>query len=440
MVSFILNITKERLVSVRIFSCGNNLENLNICMNENVIGFRHLFSEDIQNDTIYIVIKKDGISHCCARATISFVTDYIPWEQPEIYVLCHRIKNIEYCTPFSLDFLKDTSAGKLWGLSYIQGSKIIKDKNALKMLKEHFQANQSENFYQFTEEEISPPKKKRGRKPKTTIIESETSDDVMGADESGKFDIMGTFKTVKFKNETDVFKGLETLVNENFYKLFVVFQEQNSILISKNRLFPTVGKDDTNGIIGVPDAVLLSFDQDDRKSNIKINIIEYECYGESKIKSTEKFNYMNSHIIPQLIRFASTFSVVTDSSIREETVKNWIEKIVNYIDNDSGLEIKMHNWLRQLNPKIKDSHLIDEFKNQLEESFNNNIRIMLIIDELTGEQNETIKNVIHSFKLTGNSKNFISYIDFSGYVVRLEHMLNYDNSATSKYALSIQDN
>lgn len=427
-------------MNVRIFSCGKNLKHLNICIEEKVVGFKHMFSQSLENDLLYIVIKMDKMSYCCARAKVSFVTDYNPWDNPELYLLCYRIKNIEFCTPFSLQFLKDTSAGNSWALSYIIGSKIISDEKALNVLSENFEINKSKNFYQFTEEEINPPKKKKGRKLKTTIVESETLDDAMGGDESRKFDIMGTFKTVKFKNETDMFKGLETLVNENFYKLFVVFQEQNSILISKNRLFPTIGKDDTNGIIGIPDAVLLSFDQDDRKSNIKINIIEYECYGESKIKSTEKFNYMNSHIIPQLIRFASTFSVVTDSSLREETVKNWIEKIVNYIDNDPDLEIKMHNWLRQLNPKIKDSHLIDEFKNQLEESFNNNIRIMLIIDELTGEQNETIKNVIHSFKLTGNSKNFTSYIDFSGYVVRLEHMLNYDNTSTSKYALSIQDN
>ena len=65
---------------------------------------------------------------------------------------------------------------------------------------------------------------------------------------------------------------------------------------------------------------------------------------------------------------------------------------------------------------------------------------MLIIDELTGEQRETIKNIINSFKLKENTKNSACQIDFSGYVVRLEYMLNYDDTATSKYALSIQDN
>ena len=63
---------------------------------------------------------------------------------------------------------------------------------------------------------------------------------------------------------------------------------------------------------------------------------------------------------------------------------------------------------------------------------------MLVIDELTGEQRETIKNIINSFKL--KDRNNSSYIDFSGYVVRLENLLSYDDKTTSKYALSIQDN
>ena len=78
-------------------------------------------------------------------------------------------------------------------------------------------------------------------------------------------------------------------------------------------MFRTKGKDGVNGIVGIPDAVLVSFDKNDKKSCIKINIIEYECYGKEKSTSTKKFDYLNSHIIPQLIKFASTFSIVTDS-------------------------------------------------------------------------------------------------------------------------------
>ena len=82
--------------------------------------------------------------------------------------------------------------------------------------------------------------------------------------------------------------------------------------------------------------------------------------------------------------------------------------------------------------------LFDKFRKELRKAFKNNIRIMLIIDELSGEQRETIKNIINSFKLKDKSKSY--YIDFSGYVVRLVYMLTYDDNSPSKYALSIQDN
>ncbi len=204
-------------------------------------------------------------------------------------------------------------------------------------------------------------------------------------------------------------------------------------------MFRTKGKDGVNGIVGIPDAVLVSFDKNDKKSCIKINIIEYECYGKEKSTSTKKFDYLNSHIIPQLIKFASTFSIVTDSQIREDTIDSWLDKIVNYCDQDI-LEKRIFEWLKQISSQTRESQIFDKFRKELRKAFKNNIRIMLIIDELTGEQRETIKNIINSFKLKENTKNSACQIDFSGYVVRLEYMLNYDDTATSKYALSIQDN
>lgn len=413
-----------------------------------------MFSQSIENDLLYIVIKTEEASCCCARATISFSVDYNPWDQPELYTLCHRIKDIEFCNPFSLDFLENTSAGKAWALAFVQSSKIIKDKDAIKMLQENFQNNITSQFYQFKEDEINPPKKKRGRKPNNIIKNNDVCDNeiITNSDvdryidsnddsEVDPIDIMSTFKTIKFINESDKLNGLETLVNKNFYKLFTMFQERNSILISENRSFPTARRKDTSGLAGVPDAILISFDNDDKKSKIKINIIEYECYGKERTRSTEKFNHLNSHIIPQLIRFASTFSIATDSKIRDKTVETWVEKIMKYIQkNILTLEPKIFEWVKQFDPQIIQSFIMDTFRKELSKAFNYNIRIMLIIDELTSEQNETIKNVIHSFKLIGNGKDDSCYIDFSGYVVRLEHMLNYDGNSASKYALSIQDN
>lgn len=434
--------------NIRIFSCGDNLVNFRKCMEEKIIGFRHMFSESIKGDTVYISLKVNKISHCCARATVGTITDVVPWDEPEKYQLCHKITNIEFCTPFPLDFLKETSAKKHWGMVFIIGSKVIRDKKALTLLEEHFENNKCDTLYNFADEEVHPPKQKRGRKKKTfnidTVIDSTeeniTTDEntdlesIMGADDNSKFDIMGTFKIVKFKNETDRNKGLEPLVSSNFYKLFNFFEESSSILIPENRLFNT--KTGT-AITGIPDALLITFDADRKASYLKIHIIEYECYGENKTRSTDKFNYLNGNIIPQLIRFASTFSVVTDSAIRNDTIKSWIDKIINYIDNDETLEDKIHLWLKEVNPKIKTSHIISDFRAELEKAFCNNIQIVLVIDELTSEQRETIKNIINSFKLSDGSK---IAIDFAGYVVRLEHLLNYDENSVSQYALSFQDN
>lgn len=433
-------------MSVRIFSCSNNLENLKICIKEKVIGFRRMHNDITQGDIVYLTIRMPKINYCCAKAVISNITDYVPWENPELYVLCYRIENIEFCNPFSLNFLKNTSAGDAWGAIFIRGSLSIKDKDALTMLSENFNKNVSSKFYPFKDIEINPPKGRRGRKKKEfdnnedeqNLIEEPPIEDDEDCDDSF-VDIMSTFKVVKFQNETDKNFGLENLVNSNFYKLFHHIQEQNSILIPHDRMFPTKGKDGINGIVGIPDAVLVSFDKNDKKSCIKINIIEYECYGKEKSTSTKKFDYLNSHIIPQLIKFASTFSIVTDSQIREDTIDSWLDKIVNYCDQDI-LEKRIFEWLKQISSQTRESQIFDKFRKELRKAFKNNIRIMLVIDELTGEQRETIKNIINSFKLKENTKNPAYQIDFSGYVVRLEYMLNYDDKSTSKYALSIQDN
>jgi len=66
------------------------------------------------------------------------------------------------------------------------------------------------------------------------------------------------------------------------------------------------------------------------------------------------------------------------------------------------------------------------------DAFNTQLRIMLIIDELTSEQKETIRNVINSFKLSSQKS-----IEFLGYVVRLEQRINVIDS-NAEYALSIQ--
>lgn len=427
-----------------IFSCSNDLENLKICIKEKIIGFRRMHYGISKGDTVYLAIRMPKINFCCAKAIISNKTDYIPWRNPELYVLCYRIENIEFCTPFSLDILKNTSAKNAWGAVYIRGNRLITDLDALTLLAENFNKNISNKFYPFKDTEINPPKGKRGRKKKNIndaemkniLIETSSDEDEDEEIDNPNTltDIMSTFKVVKFKSEKHKSLGLEGLVNNNFYKLFNNIQEENSILIPHDRMFPTKGKDGVNGTIGIPDAVLISFDKNDKKSYIKINIIEYECYGEEKSTSKKKFDHFTGHIIPQLIKFASTFSVVTDNQIRQDTKESWIDKIVEYC---GGFESRISEWIKQLNPDVRQSQWFDKFRKELHKAFENNIRIMLIIDEMTDEQRATIKNMINSFKLKDRNKS--CYIDFSAHVVRLESLLSYDENTTSKYALSIQD-
>ena len=66
-------------------------------------------------------------------------------------------------------------------------------------------------------------------------------------------------------------------------------------------------------------------------------------------------------------------------------------------------------------------------------SFESNLRITLIIDELTQEQKDTLSNVVKSFKLDGNRE-----IGFKSYIVRLEQQIGIVDKNAS-FALSYQE-
>jgi len=248
--------------------------------------------------------------------------------------------------------------------------------------------------------------------------------------------IMGTFETIRFINETDPIMGLEQSVNNYFYELFPDFPPDRTLLIKDNKMFKTLGIEDSFnklivGIQGIPDALLIYYNKDD-KIPLRIMLIEYECYGESKIKTIEKFNYLNGHIIPQLMRFASTFSIVTDKQIREKTIKHWTEKIIHYIYQDTETTNKFTSWIKELDPAINEQQIALRIHQLLMNAFQTQLSIILIIDELTNEQRDTIKNIIGSFKLENGSS-----VGFMGYVVRLAQKINIINDQL-EYALSVQ--
>ncbi|WP_219620071.1 hypothetical protein [Bacillus sp. T33-2] len=407
-------------MNIRILHCGKSIENYNICINEKVIGFSKRVAHT--GDLIYLVVRNEKVAYCGARAIVGEATDYKPWDNSELYVQAFNIENVEYCDPFDISILS-TVGGKSWGIKYTQASKAIKDTRATMLLNDEFTKNISNAFHSFLNE--------------VNIEESEEIDSPEIQD-SDELDIMGTFLTVKFHSEQHKARGLETLVNRNFYNLFEEFKPENTILITDNRKFSTstipdeVTNKNINGISGIPDALLISFNKS-RKIPLQINLVEYECYGEKRLKPMDKFNYLNGHIIPQLMRFASAFSVVTDTRIRESTVKSWADKIMNdFVYEDNDISTKVSRWIKTIHPNINEQKISYEFSKMLLDAFNSQLRIMLIIDELTSEQKETIKNVINSFKLGSQES-----IQFLGYVVRLEQRINIVDS-NAEYALSIQ--
>lgn len=150
------------------------------------------------------------------------------------------------------------------------------------------------------------------------------------------------------------------------------------------------------------------------------------------MKMADKSNYFNGHIIPQLMRFASTFSIVTEKKIREETADNWTKKIIDYIFDDPETRLKVISWIKELKKDI-DEHLIGYWTREyVINAFKTNIKIMLVVDDLSAEQKETLKNVINAFKLENGEP-----INFLGYIVRIEQKINLVDN-TAEYALSVQ--
>ncbi len=415
-------------MAIRILHCGKSIENYNLCVEHKVAGFPKRYAE--KGDTVYVAVKRGSETICGARGTLAEETIDKPWPDSDRYIQAFKMTDVEYCQPFDLTVLADVG-GKYWALKYIQNSKAIKDQGAIELLEENFNRNKQDSFEKLYA---------AGSDDGDDVGEDEDDEAVIGgtggAAAQDPINIMGTFATVRFVNETDQYMGLERSVNDYFYKLFPDLPEERTILIKENKMFKTSGIETSEsksvaGIQGIPDALLIKYSKGD-KVPFKIILIEYECYGESKIKSIDKFNYLNGHIIPQLMRFASTFSIATDRQIREQTIKNWIDKIITYIWQDPAFVEKVKSWILELDSQVKQEQIAYRLNSLLEESFKSNLGIMLIIDELTYEQRDTVKNIIGSFRLENGSN-----IAFYGYVVRLEQKICIINDK-EEYALSIQ--
>jgi len=421
-------------MSCRILHCGKSLNNYSLCIEHSVAGFGTRGSE--KDDIIFLAVNYEKQTLCGLRARLGEPTDQQPWPDADRYVLAYKLIDIEYANPFDIRFLVDYG-GKYWPLKFLQGAKAIKDEKAVQALHDAFDQRRVEQPVRLVEgNDLNTERKEE--EEEDTLLEvdpSELSEVLLEVPEA-RINVMGTFQTIPFKNETDALRGLESLVNENFYNLFPRYSSNQSLLIPENRLFLSSGVEARGekrikGIRSIPDALLIVYSEYE-KQPFKIALIEYECFGENKTRSQEKSNYLNGQVIPQLMRFASAFSIVTDKQIRDQTIKMWVDKIIQYIFMTPDYIGKVSGWIKQIRPDLSDQLVGREIDRVLTEAFQKALQILLIIDDLSDEQKDTITNVIRAFKLeSGESIEFISYI------VRLEQRIRISD-ADAEYALSVQ--
>jgi hypothetical protein len=205
----------------RILHCSSNIKNYNLCIEHEVAGFTN--NGPTTGDTIFLAVKIKKESFCGAKATLADPTDMKPWEDAENYINCFYMDNLEYCKPFKLKILADVG-GPHWALKYVQSAKPIKDGEAIRVLEESFNSTRciEPHFFEIPSE----PDKSEPEPPSPEPPEPEPPEDPIL--------IMGTFQTIKFKNESDKYRGLEKLVNENFYNCFPQY------LINKTLIIPPI--------------------------------------------------------------------------------------------------------------------------------------------------------------------------------------------------------
>jgi uncharacterized membrane-anchored protein YjiN (DUF445 family) len=132
------------------------------------------------------------------------------------------------------------------------------------------------------------------------------------------------------------------------------------------------------------------------------------------------------------MRFASSFSIITDQNTRNENIKDWIGKIIDYTSRDKFLEEQIDTWMKEMKPGINTRAIISFFEKKLEEAFRSNIHVYLIIDELSVDQKETIRNIIRSFKLDNGEA-----VVFDASIVKLVQKISFVNN-DYEYGLTVQ--
>ena len=396
---------------VRILSCGTNLENFKICLSERVAGFRIHFHSGGTGDTVYLVVKTENTVYCGARGILGDMTDYKPWPDAAKYKDAYRFRKLDCCEPFELIPLIRQAGITNAGL-VMQRPKPVQDAMLRELLEQTFNSR------------LLPD----GQFPQLFSAEPSDADSITPDNEDDEdiryvLDAPVAYQVVPFISETHEEWGLEKLVSERFFELFTSFAPENNFLISDHRLFQTAGVRNQNnqeisGIRGIPDALLITFEPDNRDAALRINLIEYECNGMIHCTPAKKETHLNEHIIPQMIRFASAFSATTEQNIRNNTIQQWRDKIIAYVDQNPCIQEQVNRWIERLHPNISQWNRSVQFQKELEKAFASNVKIMLVIDELSEERSAMISSLVKAFRLPGNQSRSTS-VGFDSYVVQL---------------------
>ncbi|MBO9998270.1 MAG: hypothetical protein J7641_04550 [Cyanobacteria bacterium SID2] len=248
----------------RILHCGKSLENYEICIRKKIVGF--LKRSASSGDRIYLAVKVKTTSFCSVRGILGDVTDLRPWEDGNAYIHCLNFINLEFCEPFELKILAEIG-GQYWSLKYLQSAKPITDRLACDALDRAFKSRVLSEF------KLSAGGSIENSQSEIEYERDDLEKNILNVNNNvpeSNVLIMGTFQTVKFSNETDKIRGLEVLVNRNFYELFADYQKERTLLISENRLFLTAGVRAVSGICAIPDALLLIYDRQNKPS-LRIN-------------------------------------------------------------------------------------------------------------------------------------------------------------------------
>ena len=189
----------------------------------------------------------------------------------------YKLIDIEYANPFDIRFLVEFG-GKYWPLKFLQGAKAIKDERAVQALHDVFNQHLIEQPVRLLKENDLNIEDREWEEDILLEVDPSELSEVLSEVPEAKINIMGTFQTIPFKNETDTLRGLESLVNENFYSLFPRYSSNQSLLIPENRLFLSSGVEARGerlikGIRSIPDALLIVYSEYE-KQPFKIALIE----------------------------------------------------------------------------------------------------------------------------------------------------------------------